>query len=105
MDTLFLAVAFWIGFTVASAAIASNKGRSGALWLVLGLLFGPIALVAVACLPRNAAQEVRAGLQSGKMRRCPYCAEPIRAEAIKCRHCGEDVPPGPKYDIWGRARS
>lgn len=24
-------------------------------------------------------------------RPCPYCAEPIRVEAIKCKHCGSDV--------------
>jgi len=24
-------------------------------------------------------------------RRCPFCAEPIRPESIKCRHCGEFV--------------
>lgn len=24
--------------------------------------------------------------------RCPYCAEPVRRLAIKCRHCSSDLP-------------
>ena len=31
-------------------------------------------------------------LQPGS-RACPFCAEQIRAEAIKCKHCGSKVEP------------
>jgi hypothetical protein len=34
--------------------------------------------------------------QSDEMRACPFCAEPIKKEAIKCKHCGSEVKAEPE---------
>jgi hypothetical protein len=32
---------------------------------------------------------------SGEYKKCPFCAEAVRKEAIKCRHCGSSIGPTP----------
>ena len=94
----------WLLFGGTAAAIAGSKGHSVVAWLLLGFLFGPFALIIIAVKPKDESRQLRAGFQSGELRNCPYCAEPIRSEASKCKHCGSSVPPPPKMDVWGRVR-
>jgi hypothetical protein len=55
-------------------------------WTVLGWV---VALVWAFSLPKPA--EVEATAEDEGMRACPYCAEPIRIQAIKCKHCSSDL--------------
>lgn len=38
------------------------------------------------------------------MRRCPFCAEEIRDEAVKCRWCGSMLDGSPLTRAWHRSR-
>jgi hypothetical protein len=34
-----------------------------------------------------------AGTKTIDLRNCPFCAEPIKKAAVKCKHCGRDIEP------------
>ena len=38
------------------------------------------------------------------MKRCPYCAEEIRDEAVKCRYCGSMLAGSGLSGTWYRSR-
>jgi hypothetical protein len=40
-------------------------------------------------------QALASDFASTELKACPYCAEPIQINALKCKHCGESVHPKP----------
>lgn len=86
----------WIALSVVAGVVAHNKGRSGVglffLSLVLSPLVGLIVAFAISSRQRMEMEAAQRG-DSAEFRKCPFCAEVVRREALKCKHCGSELTP------------
>lgn len=86
----------WIGFGIVGAMIASSKGNSGCVGLILGVLLGPIGIL-IAYFSSDNIDVKRQ--KSGDTKKCPYCAEYVKADAIVCKHCGRTLGKNSDFDL------
>lgn len=86
----FLLIAVIIGLL--PAAIASSKGRSFVVWWIYGALLWIVATPHALMLRANQTIIDQAKAAEG-YKRCPACAEMVRAEASICKHCNTPLEP------------
>lgn len=92
---MLMAFILWLFFSFLVGAFAQHRGRSGGGYGLLALLLSPLIafLILLAIGPNHEGIESEA-IASGNMRKCPYCAELVKAEARLCRYCHSELPQG-----------
>ena len=89
-------VVIWIGLGIVGAMIASSKGNSGCAGFALGILLGPIGLL-ITYFSSDDENEKRQ--KTGDTKKCPYCAEYVKQDAIVCKHCGRTLGGDSNFNI------
>ena len=85
-----------------AGSICSSKGRSYLEGFLFGAFLAIVGIIIAAVLPENKRELENKKVTEGIYKKCPYCAELIKAEAIVCRYCSRDLPQVESMSVEGK---
>src|SRR5665647_2380367 len=89
-----IAVVFWFWCAFTAAAISRANGQSYNLWLLIGIVTGPIGLI-IAYMTGRATGERHRRIRHGEghkydmpeMMQCPHCGQSVPSHFESCQFC------------------
>ena len=105
----------FFGLTVLATAVASRRAKWGIVTFIACCVLGfaavpltvsvggsgvaaamaafavPLLALMWACVAQSSQEIAVENGAHGDYKKCPFCAESVRKEAIKCKHCGSNL--------------
>lgn len=84
---------FLVGTLIAGLPLVVLVSRSGGTGVNAGFaaFLSPVIGLVVALSIKSGQQRAIESGEFGEFKRCPFCAESVRKEAVKCKHCGSGL--------------